>query len=78
MPTVINDLAGDTFCLPIIPVIQFNRQNELEFKRNDVFWCRESAEMCIQEWIHNLWKRLGEEKIKCERCRYLRKKVIDV
>ena len=44
--------------------IQFNQWSALAFKGSNAFWCWNREEICTQDWIHNLWKILGEENIK--------------
>ena len=84
MSTAMRDLAADTFCVPII-----YKHSLLAYSLiNEVHWHLKAA---VHSRIETVWRYVlktgfiifGRDLVKkiktqCERCRYLRKKVIDV
>ena len=84
MSTAMRDLAADTFCVPII-----YKHSLLAYSLiNEVHWHLKAA---MHSRIETVWRYVlktgfiifGRDLVKkiktqCERCRYLRKKVIDV
>ena len=84
MSTVIKDLAADTFCVPVL-----YKHSSLAYSLiNEMHW-HSKAEM--HSGVETVWRYalktgfimfrkdlVKKIKTQCEKCRYLRKKVIDV